>query len=451
MSYLYGDSSSSSLQINYIDFLRDALDFSVQVLAADHRMREGEARVVEVRRACAEEVGRLEALGAAIARSVEGAPIGPAESPTALCAQAVLRASADQVRAAIDRVHATLTSDLAQSESQSGRERESVVAALSTLLLRHDLPEMTSELRLQQQGGTRYAAHVHTRSLDDLEAVLELEIAAAHPLAHVLRVEKLVERLEVQAPETGGWLRKEVKLRPQRLDKEYITELVLGGAQTIIKLRSAADGTGVGYDVLVRAEAPRVQLLRTGEATDLPAFDLGVDDAAKLIDLEAKLIAATGELLHARKALVDARLGDGPLAEWRNPKKMVERLVAKMAPVVQEIAKRSLTPTELVLKRQLGDGRREEIFVSRDELRRKLGPLANGSRALFAPLGLGEPASEPAPAPVHAPVPVVEKAATVVVPRSPPPPPAKSETAAISLDDSLDRMIVSEAPSRKPD
>ena len=47
MSYLYGDSSPSSLRINFIDFLRDAVEFSVAVLAADRHVREGADKPVE--------------------------------------------------------------------------------------------------------------------------------------------------------------------------------------------------------------------------------------------------------------------------------------------------------------------------------------------------------------------------------------------------------------------
>jgi hypothetical protein len=60
---------------------------------------------------------------------------------------------------------------------------------------------------------------------------------------------------------------------------------------------------------------------------------------------------------------------------------------------VQSVAARSLSPTELVIKRMLADGRREEIFVERAELVRKLDPLPAAHRALFAPLGLDGAAS----------------------------------------------------------
>ena len=43
MSYLFGDSTPSPLEINFVDFLGDCLDFSAQLLSSTESMRrEGE-------------------------------------------------------------------------------------------------------------------------------------------------------------------------------------------------------------------------------------------------------------------------------------------------------------------------------------------------------------------------------------------------------------------------
>ena len=395
MSYLYGDSSPSTLKINFIDFLKDALDFSVQVLAADRRIREGGERAVEARRAGEGEVTRLEALGAQIAHAVDGAALGEANSPTARCADSVLRSSAELVRGEIDRVRAGVAADQSKVDAQAAGEREQCMQALGALLMRHDLPEWSIDLRLEQQGGQRYVAWLTGHAPFGLDATLELEVPPTHLMAHVLRVDKLVERLEVHAPEEGGWIRKEVKLRPQRLEKEYLTEVRITGEETTLSLRANADGSGAGFDLSVRAEAPRVRLKRVGEgaSTDAAPFELSDADAQRVVELQEKLVLGCAELAPSRKRLADARLDGKPLSEHAEPRVMAERLIETITPTVQEIGRRSLTPTELVLKRQLDGGRREEIFVSRDELRLKLAPLSDAQRALFAPLGLADPAT----------------------------------------------------------
>jgi len=464
MTYLFGDSSPSNLDIDYIEFMREALDFSVQVLAAHERMVAGAARAVEIKLQGDAEVQRIEGLGATLARAVEAFDIGAAESPTAQCAGALLRGAAETVRSSIDRVRANGAGDVGKLEEEARRDRERCGEALGTFLKRHDLPKMTSELRLEQQHGNGYAGRLYVRALEGLAAVIELDIAASHPFGSVVRVDKLMERLEVHAPESGGWLRKEVKLRAQRLDKEYITAVVASANETMILLRTAADGTGVGFDLTVPSNGVRVSLRRVGEASELPPFDLDETDSGKIRELKDKILEATADLRRARKSLVEAALNDKPLSEARDPKVMVERLVAEMAPVVREIAKRSLGPLELVLKRQTGDGRREEIFVSRRDLQVKLRGLLPATRAVFAPLELGEPPAEDEPttklAPEKPPVLLVEKKRPTVADKSlfaeglardkapVPAPEVKSET--VRLDDSIERLIVSE-DTQKPD
>src|SRR3954452_20848324 len=185
MAYLFGDSSPSDLQIDYIEFLRDALDFSVQVLGADERMRSGGERALEVRRRGDSEAARLEALAAAQAKAIEGFDTGGADTVTAECAQALLRAGSEAVRAASERVRVSVAAELGKIEEDARRDRERCSEALAVFLKRHDLPQMTSELRLQQQSGTSYVARLYVRGLGDLRAVLELDIPFGHVLAAV--------------------------------------------------------------------------------------------------------------------------------------------------------------------------------------------------------------------------------------------------------------------------
>jgi hypothetical protein len=45
VNYLYGDSTPSPLTSNVLEFLKDALDFSVFVLKADDRIKHGKEQV----------------------------------------------------------------------------------------------------------------------------------------------------------------------------------------------------------------------------------------------------------------------------------------------------------------------------------------------------------------------------------------------------------------------
>jgi hypothetical protein len=120
-----------------------------------------------------------------------------------------------------------------------------------------------------------------------------------------------------------------------------------------------------------------------------------------------------GELARHRTQIVEAKLDGESLQSHAKPTLLVERLIAVLVPETREIAARSQSRSELVLRRSLGGDRREEIFLSRQDLQRKLEPLNDRNRALFDSLLLdgGVPAGNAEP---------------------PPPPPPRAETPAKS-------------------
>jgi hypothetical protein len=63
--------------------------------------------------------------------------------------------------------------------------------------------------------------------------------------------------------------------------------------------------------------------------------------------------------------------------------------------VITEIARRSGAPGELVLRRDVAGGRREEMYVTYAELNDKISVLPPERRIAFDVLGLREPAQSP--------------------------------------------------------
>lgn len=404
MSYLYGDSTPSQLEVNFIEFLRDAVECSVQVLLADQRIAEGAAHTRALEAATAAEVARLERVGALVPKALEGASVGESASATARCVAEIVRSAAGIVRSAAEAERATLEAAINRRDAEAAVERGVFAKALETLLIKHDLPEMTSDTNIALVGGARYACRLQISTAFGLEAAMELEVPAGHLLERVVRVERLAERLEVQVPEMAGWLHKELKLRTQHLEKHHLAAFSSGRAGSTLQLRLAPDGAGCGYDVMFADEGAPVRLVRVDEQQKRgESFDLQEGDVPKLSALREKIGAAVSDLARHRTKLFVAKVDGEPLQSHSKPTLLAERLIAVLVPETREIAARSQSRSELVLRRSLGGDRREEIFLSRQELERKLEPLSDRNRALFDSLLLdgGAPVSrsEPPPAP----------------------------------------------------
>jgi len=386
--YLYGDSSASALEVNYIQLLRDAIDFSVEVLLAIHRIRRWEDSKRERRKSAESELERLAYLEARVTSLLHDTS-GEAGASVVRAAGAIGRSASSTVAGEAAAVRSALSDDLGRIDGEIAREREGCVRALEALLLRHDLPEHSSGVQVQLVAGTHYTARLIESALH-LESEVELEIPSGHLFAQPLRVERLSEHLEVRAPEKRGWLHKTVKVSPQKLAKLFIVDILRGNQETTVRLRASAEPGDSGFDIVFGA-ADAVSMVRVArEGDESPrTFTPQDDDVDKLLDLRDKLAAALAELAERRVRLIDAQLDGKPLDQHDDPSILVERLVTSMSPVVREIAGHSLTPNELVLKRVLADDRREEIFVSRADLEKRLDKLPADLRKLFEPLGLG--------------------------------------------------------------
>ena len=398
--YLYGDSTPSPLKTDFVAFLRDAFDFAVQVLLCDARLAEAGRRVAQLSEVTEKEIERAETLATDVSRALDIAVAGESDSLAARCAARIRQGATDLIRAEAEGARSAVVAESARAAQVMTTEHDSVVKSFEALLLRHTLPDAVDVIRVAIQAAGAYDAHLTGQTPYGLEWVVALEIPSAHPFAHVLRIDRIVERLEVEAPEEGGWLHKEVRIRPQRFDRLHLAELTVEPGSTTFKLRTAPEGTGGGFDLLFRHGAPNAQLLRVVEgcvSTDAP-YDVVGDDLAKLRSLHDTLVAMARELAGQKKSLGMASLEKIPLGMLQPPRVLVDRLIANIAPTVQEISKRSLVPGELVLKRLLGDNHRDEVFLSKRELEKKLDALPQELRAAFEPLGLWDGGAPKPPA-----------------------------------------------------
>ena len=117
----------------------------------------------------------------------------------------------------------------------------------------------------------------------------------------------------------------------------------------------------------------------------LTEFAASISDAAG--DQPVKLGLAESDF--SQDGFSAAATLDGNTLRGRfEPRDVCARLVAAYAPIVSEISRRSCAPNELMLRRDVGGGRREAVFITRAELRARLTRLPPSLRVLFDPFQL---------------------------------------------------------------
>lgn len=429
MKYLYGDSTESELESNFLELLRDAIDFAVFILQADESIKAGKAKIAELSEEATAELTRLEAFTAGVARAIEAGEKGADGSPTATCAARVGEQLAGTKNATADAVRAKLAGDIAAIEAEEAASRAGCHDALQTFLDPHGKDDARETRRVALLDGGTYDATAMAQATFGIDWLFALNVPAESLFASPVRLERLAQHIELHAPQVTGWLTKEVKVKPQRLERHTATELTIEGARqrTFLKLRIEAS-VETGFDVEV--VGPEIRMTRVGPADDASVgpFQIEEADVATLRSIVDKLEAATQELTNAR--LVDATFEGLPFKSAPSFVPIAVRLVERLAPVVREIAKRSLTPTELVLRRALTDDRREEFFVTKATLREKYQVLPTRMRSLFQPLGFDAAPvdSNPPPASLKTDRKEIRASQPSVPPPVPPPPPPPSHS-----------------------
>ncbi len=394
MSHVYGDSTPFPYDVDYIDLSRLAVDCAVQLMSAQHAISTSLQRGEALRQERRAEIDRIHAMARTLAGSLE--PFVKAGAPTterfALRLLESIGGTANAEVAALEQQTADEASQVRNIVSRSG---ESAIRALEAFLLRHDLPGTERSLSWTSAGEQSYAASVTVDTPFGIQAVFGLAIAPEHLWSRPRRVVEFSPAgLEVHFPQPAGWLSKRVEMAPLKLDRLYLSAMTLDVSSVELRLRKNPS-SGSGYRVsMTKLEADSIVLQPLGDDgvpdAEVP-LALDAEDGAQMLAFCTRVVESAGDLPGLRRSLASAAFDGEALDETSWPAAVAERLIAQLAPVMNEIAKRSGAPGELVLRRDVGGGRREEVYVTKAELCEKILVLPPSRRAHFEPLGVYEP------------------------------------------------------------
>ena len=383
--YLFGDSTESDLESNFLAFLKDVFDCIVVMLEAEHTVGANVERRKAREQQVAGMIRAVEELGKEAAAVVDPVVKEQPRAPVGRCAAAISSAIRDAVARETAQAKSELANARAAVDDEDNQARARAYGVLEKLLKQHDLPGAEKDLEIVSSGHAAKAMMRQHTSFG-LDVALELEVPANSIYASELRVDRIDERVEVHALEAGGWLKKTDKLVPHRLGRYQVVAVAINGDTTTIRLRAMPDANGTGLTITQKRNG-QITIVGSG-ANSNKEFSVEERDRQGLKGLIDKLVAAL-RALERRTSLIAADFEGKPLTEAGHPRVLAERLIASIAPTVQKIIKHGRSPGELVLRRQLADDRREEIYVPISELTRKADGLPPQARAAFAPLGLG--------------------------------------------------------------
>jgi hypothetical protein len=373
--------------MNYLEFIRLALDFSVEVLQSETTISNLKIAITEAEKEAEIETQQLSKLSGIVNDLLDSATDGESTEILVSLRDHMKAACQNEARRAQGTLDANLQSFIARSNSEIERERAANVQRMEKVLTSCDFPDTEKRFEISMNAAGGYAGTQYSVGGNLLHAEMQLSIPSGNIFNEAIRVDAILPDLQINLPDSGGFLKRSNKIVPHKLSKEYVTAISNNDNGILISLRNAPREGQPGYDILFRNED--IQVVRISKQQEFSEpYTVEANDRKQLFQLFKPLYRAAEAISWSRERITSLRLNSEPLATYKDPTQFVLWILAEMTPVVQSISRNTLAPNELVLKRVLSDDKREEVFLSKSELAEKLTPLTAEYQQWFAPLGL---------------------------------------------------------------
>jgi hypothetical protein len=263
-----------------------------------------------------------------------------------------------------------------------------VVKALRPFFDAHQLPKSVWIMSWDVRGSEPSADAVATAGRISAAFALSPE-----PYRTPIRVEQLSEGVIVHMLKKGVFGK--AKPAPVDLGKYVMVAFERTTKEHVITLKESTKESSPGLRFAVSdADATWVSITAAGDADGEPN-PLDIEDVGPIRQLAERANATLKDLINKR-TLVDLTFGGKSLSDIEEPRVVPLELLQQLTPLARTIREKSRTSGELVLKRDIGDGRREELFVPRATLAQQFARLPDEYRRPFEEMGITNEETQPA-------------------------------------------------------
>jgi hypothetical protein len=390
MSYLFGDSTPFPQPFDFLKTLEAFMTAGTRVVLLEHQARKVAEEAAAAQGERARGLETLERFHDGVIRAVDGAVV-PQHPYAVEYAQRLAERAAGLVNEQRRSIQELDDADLLRVRGERERANEEVATHLRGFFRAARLPTLETKLSTRLAEGRPEATAVLAHP-GGIGVSFTFGAARSPAWSAPRRLSDLVPHLELVAGIKKSWIGNKITREPLRLDDWVVGSAELEEAAATVAVRRKADqkdtliftmrrdGGTFSAEIAHPGDPNAGQVPSAAEAGDLPHLER----------LWTALLGTFDPLLAERPVVAGITLdGEDALARGLG-QTLVERLVAVLAPPTLEVAQRSPNASELSLKREGSDGRREELYLKRAELLEALQPLPREGRAVFAPLGLDE-------------------------------------------------------------
>jgi hypothetical protein len=389
--YRYGDGTPFPLDENFIETLTTAVEACTNAFVPLTELDTRREKAKEIRREADKELGRLTELEAtAIAALI---PFSPGDKQKPSLTHQVAQKITSGIKAAIVEARRQVEGKVAQTEAAAAAKTaiDAVLKALRPFFEEQQLPNAKWIMSWDVRGSEPAANAVATAGR--ISASFSL---APDPYRAPIRVEQMCEGVTVHMMKKGVFGK--AKPAPIDLGKYVMVAFEKNGHEAVLTLKENLNKSAQGLRFAVtdsgETGATWTSITAAGDADGEPN-PLDSEDVRPIRQLAERAYAALKDLLN-RRTLVDLSLSATALTDLEEPRVVPLELLAQLTPLARTIREKSRASGELILKRDIGDGRREELFVPRSTLAGQFVRLPHEYRRPFEDMGITGEETSPA-------------------------------------------------------
>lgn len=406
MRYLFGDSTPFPLGYNFLSTLEAFMAAATRIVQLDHEAKQIAKQAEEVGAHRVKGIEALEQFHHVVMRAVQDTAQKVQHAHALEYARRMGEFAANYVEDYKRNTLASNEHEQKQARTEADRRLAEQRTRLETFLKVARLPVLKTKITMRMTGEGKDVRNQMSAVFDNpdgIQTAFTLNAAQTAGWATPRKVGDLVQGVELLVGSEKSWLRGTVQPKQVSVDEWILTQFDMSDEAIELTLKKKlTDKESLVFHVR-RTEAGILgRVEHPGSAAAGGPAQLASSDLAQIERLWVAIRNSTREVLEKKDQLLGALLDGQPVFESGLVLQFVIRLVRMFAPTVREIAKRSPNEFELSLKMETDGGRREEIYLRKDELLKDLQPLPSSGREVFAPLGLDSwvPGTTSAPPPV---------------------------------------------------
>jgi hypothetical protein len=283
-----------------------------------------------------------------------------------------------------------LDADSVDATTHIREKRAELREVLSKYLLADPLPTLGWALSLNL-GGTAPHGQVMLTHPGALTTSFMVDVAGDARWSRPRKLGEISSGVTLQVGFKKAFLRSSLHPDIHTLDDFYVSELELGPDSMELHLRRKPDGPRdafvIDLDVGLEGQALARVTRRNEKSGESEApYSAQADDLERIQDLAETLRNECLSLLGRKTRLVFAQLDEHDVFERGLVRQLLDRIAARLSPIAAQVDAHSPNPAELSLKIERADGRREELYLRKQELVDLVSPLPPEAQALFEPL-----------------------------------------------------------------